>query len=386
MKRGICAWVVAWLLLAGVALAEENLTVFVSKKAMSPQTAMQLTGLMARELKLDEISLIEEEASGQSLRELVLMDQAPEIAICTPEEARIWAKEGLLVKLGGYIPDRARIQSQVLDVCSLDGEPFMAPLVAQHRMVAVNRRMLEKENLDELLNVRTHPVWYPLEMQQVLEAFALEDRYALEIWPLDPETNGGLLALIQAYYGGAFLSEDGQICQVESGSAVAGVDWLANMMESGVIGWARSREEALEHFLSGDTALFIDWTQEDAQLARTVRSELEVETVAYPSSTGMPVRSFEVTGAVVFSSGDAHRDAMAKHAVDFLGEDPQAQMILGERAIWTDGAVWLPDLGAHPQGALLRTVLCEALKAVLEGEMTGAAAMRSVSATLEAAR
>ena len=61
MKRGICAWVVAWLLLAGVALAEENLTVFVSKKAMSPQTAMQLTGLMARELKLDEISLIEEE-------------------------------------------------------------------------------------------------------------------------------------------------------------------------------------------------------------------------------------------------------------------------------------------------------------------------------------
>ena len=70
---------------------------------------------------------------------------------------------------------------------------------------------------------------------------------------------GGLILLMLLYggyslwdtamvYSGAFLSEDGQICQVESGSAVAGVDWLANMMESGVIGWARSREEALEHF------------------------------------------------------------------------------------------------------------------------------------------
>ena len=31
------------------------------------------------------------------------------------------------------------------------------------------------------------------------------------------------------------------------------------MLEGGQIGWAQSREEALEHFLAGETAVFIDW-------------------------------------------------------------------------------------------------------------------------------
>ena len=65
---------------------------------------------------------------------------------------------------------RARMAQQVLSACEQDGELFMIPLLAHHRQMAVNRRRLEQEHLSDLLDARTHPVWYPLELQQALEA------------------------------------------------------------------------------------------------------------------------------------------------------------------------------------------------------------------------
>lgn len=389
MKRIFVALALALSLLAAAAMAEEtSLEIYVSAEAMPIEMAQQLTALIGRALDLTDVTLIDGAKTGTTLRELVLMDRAPDIALCAPEEAMLWAKEGLLAPMDGCVPDETRMQRQVLDACSLDGELFMAPLMARHRMLAVNRRMLEGAHLGELLDARAHPVWYPLEMQQVIEEFALDGGVAAEIWPLTPGTSAGVEALVQAFYGGAFLSEDGRVCQAEGGSAVAGVAWLADMVGSGQIGWAQSREEALSRFLAGKTALFIDWTDADARASRASIDEsgLEIVTVPYPSSSGMPVRSFDVTGAAVFLTGDEQTDALARQAVAFLGEDAQAQLILGNRAIWADGAVWLPSLSAHPQGALLRTALCEALASALTGGQPAAAAMRGVAAALEAAK
>lgn len=67
-----------------------------------------------------------------------------------------------------------------------------------------------------------------------------------------------------------------------------------------MIAQAESRQDALEHFLSGKTALFIDWTQADAQRnARRLRENgIELVTVPYPTATGLTIRSFELTGAM----------------------------------------------------------------------------------------
>lgn len=396
MKRGICALTAFLLLLFALAAQAESvpqaedvpLTVYVAQGAMPSETAQQLTALVARALGLAEVTLIEEAETGLTLRDLVLQDRAPQIALCAPESAALWAKEGLLAPVEGCVADSKRMQQQVLDACSLEGELFMAPLTARHRTVAVNRRMLEKEHFSELMDARTHPVWYPLEIQQVLEAFAVDGSPAVEIWPVEPATAAAIEALVQAFYGGAFLSEDGQICLADSSAAVAGVAWLQDMVGSGQIGWAESREDALERFLSGETALFIDWTDEDerANRMRMAQSGLDMMTMPYPSATGIPVRSFEVTGAAVFVTGDTRLDALALQAVAFLSEDAQAQLILGDRAIWADDAIWLPSVRTHPQDAVLRTALCSALDAALRGGQRAEAAMRSVISALEAAR
>ena len=51
-----------------------------------------------------------------------------------------------------------------------------------------------------------------------------------------------------------------------------------------------------------------------------------------------------------------------------------------------DGAVWLPAVGAHPQGTLLSTLLCDALRGTLMEGRSAASAMRGVTQALDAAR
>ena len=387
MKRGLCALATALLLgLCAPGVAQEALTVYVSAEAMPLETAKQLTALLQREAASAQVELIAEEETDVTLRALVLRDEAPQLAICSPEEARLYAREGMLAAQA--MPDDARVAQQVLSACVQDGTMFMLPLQARHRRLAVNRRMLDEQHLSELLDARTHPVWYPLELQQVLETLYDGGAPALELWPPEPEDCAGLMALVQALYGGAFLSEDGQVCQADCGSAAAALEWLRDMLEGGQIGWAQSREEALEHFLAGETAVFIDWMDADERenRARIRESGLELCTLPYPSSTGMPVHSFEVIGAAALLTGDAQTDALAKAAAAFLAQDAQVQQILGERGIEEDGAVWLPAVGAHPQGTLLSTLLCDALRGTLMEGRSAASALRGVTQALDAAR
>ena len=387
MKRGLCALAAALLLgVCAPGAAQEMLTVYVSAEAMPLETARQLAALLEREIAPVQVELIAEQTTDETLRALVLRDEAPQLAICPPEEVRLYAREGLLATLDA--PEDARVARQVKDACTQDGELFMLPLLAHHRQMAVNRRRLDQAHLSELLDARTHPVWYPLELQQVLEAVYDGDAPAMELWPPEAEESAGLLAMTQALFGGAFLSEDGQVCQADCGSAAAALEWLRDMLEGGQIGWAQSREEALEHFLAGETAVFIDWMDADERenRARIRESGLELCTLPYPSSTGMPVHSFEVIGAAALLTGDAQTDALAKAAAAFLAQDAQVQQILGERGIEEDGAVWLPAVGAHPQGTLLSTLLCDALRGTLMEGRSAAAVLRGVTQALDAAR
>ena len=66
-----------------------------------------------------------------------------------------------------------------------------------------------------MTNAIEHPIWYPMEFDQLLEEFALADHPALEIWPAEPETCGALEALLQALYGGAWLTEGGETGQAD---------------------------------------------------------------------------------------------------------------------------------------------------------------------------
>ena len=385
VKKGFVALALVLLLLCGAAAsAQEEMRVYIAQGAMGRQEAQRLAAWLNEEIPQGTWTAVLGE-DGVSLRELVLSDRAPQLAICPPGEALAWAKEGLLLALDDEeAMERERVQPEVLSSCTMNGTLFMRPLWASHRQMAVNARLLARRSYGSLLDDMEHPVWYPMELNQMLEDFALDGTPGMEIW-LEGEDNGAALeALMQGIGGGAMLDADG--CYDEGGAALEGLAWLQIMVAQGLIGVAENRQEALAHFAAGETAFFIDWTQEEAQRSGMALERAGVELIErpYPSSCCEPVRAFEVVGAAVFRSERSAQALLSLTALRRLTDDEQAWLMPQERAIWRDGAQWLPPLDASDAGSTLRRLLAQAVQDVILGEQDAEEAERGICAAMRA--
>jgi len=374
---GIAAAFLSMLLFVSGAAAQESMRLYVQPGTLENAQIQRLLLLLNEEEM--PWTLMED---GQPLRQLVLAGDMPDLVICSPAEARPWAKEGMLLPLQMHIGSQQRMQRQVLAQCVYEEALFMAPLIARHRQMAVNGRRMDEMGLSYMMDSQTYPVWYPAQFYQILEEFLIHDAAALDVWCADMEESAPLEALVQAIYGGMLLGEDGRQYQADSTALCAGVQWLADAISDGMIGYCRTREEALARFLNGETAIFIDW---DKEMEKRLAQEGKLQDISmrpYPSALGLPVRSFALAGVCAFSSGEAAKDAQLARACVRLHEG--AQDALGARGIWQDGAVWLPALEADDAGATLRSLFAAALQDVLTGKQQADAALERVQAAMEA--
>lgn len=385
MKRLLCALLCVLLLVAAaqtIAEKEKNaMRIYVADGALDKGTALRLAALLGEAFPQTAWEAVFE-APGVDLRSLIMADKAPELAICAPSEARPWAREGLTLALEGKVEDLSRMQRQVVDACVWEEKLFMAPLRASHRQMAVNRRMLEAQHMGYMLDQVEYPVWYPTQINQILEEFAMAELPGLEIWPAEPENSAALEALVQAIYGGMFLEEDGTVCKEKDGDALLGLVWLRDLVSSGMIGMAKDRQTALDNFVAGKTAMFADWTQAEqtAYGDQLEANGVELVTAPYPSATGMPVRSYELYGIAAFAG---EHGELALEALSFICADAQAQIVLGSRGIWQDNAIWLPCMEAAEGGTTLRRLFCDAVNAMLEGAKTPDGALSALLDTMQ---
>lgn len=373
---GLLAALMLLVMLAPCALAQETMLLYVEDGALSEGKAKQILALLREQIPQAQWALLED---TQPLRAFVLAGDAPDLAICAPESARPWAQEGLLVPLHTLIGSQTRMQRQVLELCVQNEAMFIAPLIARHRQMAVNRALFEEKGVGYMLDAKTYPVWYPAQFHQILEDFLIADEPALDIWHAEADTSAAIETLAQAIFGGELLGEDGRTCRADSLDMRAGVRYLRDAIDDEMIGYCETRADALERFFDGQTAIFIDWMDGYA-----APGEMEIVTVPYPSAAGLPVRSFELTGVCAFASGDAVKDALLKKACMLL--DEHAQQILGPRGIWQDGALWPQSLDGSDYAATLRSLFAGALNAVMEEGEPVEAALGRVQAAMDALR
>lgn len=386
MKRIILLALALLLAAAAGAQAEgTRVQVYVAQGTLERGAALRLVELAALTYPQAEWQALFEEDEGVSLRELVLSDCAPQIAICAPQEALIWAKDGLLLPLEGHVNGLERMQEEVVEACVREESLYMAPLLARHRRVAVNGKTLTAMGYGYLLDTRAYPVWMPQQLYQVIEEAAMRDMPGMEIWQPEEGDPDGPQAFVQSLYGGRIVESDGALA-ADGEKMIAGAAWLGDMAASGMIGLVRERETALAHFLGGESLLFIDWTDADARRAgKGVTDGLELYVMAYPSSDGVPVRAFELTGAAVFAGRDTQAVGLAAQAVSLWMQDTRATAALGGRGIWQDGARWLPCLSAREDGATLRSLFAIALGETLSGEKRARDALHQMAAVARTA-
>ena len=382
----ILAALMAALLLAGMACAcanEMEISVYAAPGSLTKEASLMLAQALGQDIPQAHVTFAQGE---ETLLERVLSGEGPHLAVCTAQEAKRLAGEGLLLPLELTQGEAERLAKAVLSACTYGGDVFMAPLYARHRRMAVNRQMMEALQIAALMDTRAFPVWQPMQLYQVLEEASLAGGYAMEIWPCGGEDGDALIAFVQALYGGEFMPGGGRV-NIDNDAAVMALEWICDMVDGDLIRLVQSREEALRHFLEGETALFIDWTDADAQkYAAAGEGKRKFVSMPYPSSTGLPVRDMRVTGIVALRTGDAETEALLSETAAALAADEKLARVLGERAIDEDGALWLAFPGAGEGGSALRALTGAAIDAAIAGSMEAEAALRLAQAAYEGGR
>lgn len=358
------------------ALARETMQVYLAKDALSVQQGQAMLALLSARYPHVDWALCAQAEDGKSLRTRILSDETPDVAICAPQEVLPFRE--MAQETASLSADGRRVQEQVVRACTDEAGMFMLPLLARHRKLAVREDALEKAHEAYMLDNVAHGVWYPTEFQQLLEALDAKGITPLELWPPE-DSPDAMLALAQSVYGGAMLFEDGKTCIADNTPAAAGLNWLREMLDAGLFSMAESREAALSHFLTGQTAMFIDWTGGDGELPEGCAVK------PYPSSAGLPVRSFDVVGVTALNTGSSLRAVMARSAAALLTGDEKALALLGPRGIFADGAVWLPCMRVTQEGQTLRRLLTDALRKTLDGEENANVLLRRTKAAMDTA-
>ena len=181
MKRVLTVLLLLMCAVTMSAAAQPQMDVYVAADTLDQEVAERLMELTRSEFPQAEWSCEMQTNTGRSLREVMLADDVPEIVICAPRDACVWAKEGLFEGLDACAGDMEAVNSQVISACTEDGRLYMAPLTATQRQIAVNRRLLERQHFDYLTSATEHPVWYPMEFDQLLEDLALAKIPAVQI-------------------------------------------------------------------------------------------------------------------------------------------------------------------------------------------------------------
>lgn len=374
MKKLFAA--LALLLVALAAGAQAERTLYVAERTISTEQAQGIAALLEAELG-EPFALRLQEETGESLDDLVMSGNAPQLAVVFAPQAGEWAKEGLLLPLEGQVVQVGRMARPLVDACVFDERLMLAPLIAYRRQMAVSRAHMEAAGMGYLLDGRAHPVWYPSEFMQALDELAMLGAPGMAVWPPREGETLYMEALLQSVSGMRLADAETGAYAAEAEDLEDTLEWLEDMLRAGLIGAAEDREEALERFLCGETAIFPDWTATDSAAHDEEIEQEEIMILPYPSLDGMQLRAVELVIVCAFDGGDAQESALLRRAVSVItGES--AQQILGPRGMLDDGARWLPLLAMLDYGPTLRSLLSQAACGVILGEADAGEAARSI--------
>ena len=218
---------------------------------------------------------------------------APDLAIVFAREAGPWAKAGLLARLDGD---------------EQEGQLYVLPVLVHERMMAVRAQCMDAAHMAHLLDARMYPAWVPMQVLQALDELAMQGGAGMEIWPPQEGNTLFLEAFLQGVSGEWFPPEAWSVREMDAMALKNALTWLSDMAGAGLIDAAENREAALERFISGETAIFIDWSDAESKAYAKEIRDGEIVLVPYPNAAGIPQRAGRLV-SVCAAEGPAGQEA-----------------------------------------------------------------------------
>lgn len=254
---------------------------------------------------------------------------APDVLFDAPGRIIEYGKNGKLADLNDLFTDEFKADvdnEQIIGSCS-DGENYyMYPISTAPFLMAVNKTILEKEGLMEMVNVEGDRTWTTDEFSALNAALAEKGYMNSIVFCQNQGGDQGTRAFIANLFSAQMVNPELTEWTINSEAGIKALQYVVDEVAEGRLtdGITYNGGGAIEQFVAGTVSGSLLWSPGLAKNNAAALEAAGVEALALPlpSDDGTPELEYLVNGFAVFNNGDDAKIAAAKKFITFLADDP----------------------------------------------------------------
>ncbi len=281
------------------------------------------------------VEMIDFQSGPQKVNTAIASNSAPDIVYDYPGRIIDYARNGVMAKLDDMFTDSftKEVSTKILNACKLDTNYYMYPLVVAPNMMAVNKTMLDKAGLTDMLPLNKEDrLWTVSEYEALLKA--IKEKIPTltaptSVYAKSSAGDQGTRALISNMGGVATVADDLSKYTINDPKDAAALQTIVDGVKSGLFlkgGEALASSDVVDMFLAEKIAIAPLYNKTlMTSSASKKTSQFEEVFIPYPTpdASTKPQLEAYVGGLGVFDNKDENKIAAAKKLIDFIANDQE---------------------------------------------------------------
>ena len=337
MKKSILFLLIAVLLVSAVSVAAQDVEItwwafptFATVDETSGKYEQSLAdAFMAANpgIKVN-VEMIDFTSGPEKISTAIQGGTAPDVLFDAPGRIVDYGKNGKLANLNDLFTDEYKADltnENIAAACSDGTDYWMYPISSAPFMMALNKTILEKEGLLDMVPMEGERLWTTDQFTALNKALAEKGYSNAIVFCSGQGGDQGTRAFFSNLYSTWITSDDLTEYIMNKEPGVKAVQYAMDEVSNGDLtnGTPYNGGEAIEQFVSGNVTETLLWSPglEKNNLAALEANSYEALPMPMPSDDGVPELEYLVNGFCVFNNGDEAKIAAAKSFIQFLCDD-----------------------------------------------------------------
>lgn len=279
------------------------------------------------EVKIEMLSF---DGGPEKVNTAIATNSQPDLIYDYPGRIIAYARQEVMAPVGDM--DLKDVPESIVGASSLDGEVYMYPVNTAPFMLGVNKTMVEKAGLLDMLPLDDpERIWTIDEYTAFLRAMkkAMPEIAPMGWYSMNQGGDQGTRAFVGHIYGSGVTTPDLSAYTMNTPEGVKGLQWIIDGIKEGIIisgSEAYKSNDAIDLFLQEKICV----TPIYSIVLKTTNASKKVGEwedillpLPVPTEADKPKLEAYIGGIGIFDNGDADKVAAAKVFVDFLANDPE---------------------------------------------------------------
>jgi len=277
-----------------------------------------------------KLDMIDFTSGPEKITTALASKTAPDVIFDAPGRIIAWGNQGVLAPLDDlFTADFKKdvANENLIDSCGNGKNYYMYPLSSAPFVMGVNKAVLEKEGLMDMVNTKGDRTWTTEQFDALNKALAAKGYKNAIVFSKDQGGDQGTRAFVANLYSSTITAPDLSKYTINDANGVKGLQYSLDAIKAKTLeaGLAYNGGDAIQQFVKGTVTETLLWAPAmDKSNAQTMKDAgVEILQLPLPSDDGKPTATeFLVNGFCVFNNGDDSKIAAAKQFITFLCDDP----------------------------------------------------------------